>query len=230
MDLQTRFSHIHTIFNELFAMAASSSAKSKLTFEDVATFPRPGMSFPLSFKFTPDDGLVTCLYSPENTLTQQVYSIPSENVFAKVLNLQTELEQKELSLEERLRRERMRTMTSGVSSYAWASGASGVQRLLIPTGGAVHIQEGMEGSLRQITAKGAKAAIDPRFSPDGEMVAFVRESELFVVAADGHSPERQLTFGADPAQGIHNGLAEFVAQEEFSRYFIYFFLGGGGQK
>src|SRR6202022_368589 len=58
-------------------------------------------------------------------------------------------------------------------------------------------------------------AIDPQLSPDGLHVAFVRDGELHVLATAGTTEPRVLTSGA--TDGITNGLAEFIAQEEMSR-------------
>ncbi len=53
--------------------------------------------------------------------------------------------------------------------------------------------------------------IDPKISPKGHYVSFVRNQNLFVInLADGK--EKQLT--ADGGGTIHNAEAEFVAQEE----------------
>ena len=55
-----------------------------------------------------------------------------------------------------------------------------------------------------------------QFSPDGASVAFVQDSEVYVVPANGSSPPRQVTFGAR-GSGKTNGLADFIAQEEMAR-------------
>ena len=42
--------------------------------EEIARFPLPGMSVPGAFAFRPDDGLLTCLYSPDKSLTNLLYA------------------------------------------------------------------------------------------------------------------------------------------------------------
>jgi dipeptidyl-peptidase-4 len=144
-----------------------------------------------------------------------------------------------LSLEEKLRRERQRLHAVGVTTYYWTSsppqplsGKASMpppMRLMVPLQGNVFVQEGWDvSSLRMVYSRkggGASAdgpgAIDPQLSPDGSMVAFVRGGELCccsVDAATGNqgAPVAQLTFGAQ--EGVTHGLADFVAQEEMDRY------------
>lgn len=55
---------------------------------------------------------------------------------------------------------------------------------------------------------------DPKVSPKGRYVSFVRDNDLFVVDVErGH--ERQLT--ADGSDVVSSGVAEFIAQEEMDR-------------
>ncbi|GJM90913.1 hypothetical protein PR202_ga07238 [Eleusine coracana subsp. coracana] len=57
--------------------------------------------------------------------------------------------------------------------------------------------------------------IDPHLSPNGSMIAYVRDDELHVLGfSDGET--RQLTYGARESGKIH-GLAEYIAQEEMDR-------------
>jgi dipeptidyl aminopeptidase/acylaminoacyl peptidase len=58
-----------------------------------------------------------------------------------------------------------------------------------------------------------KGVYDPKFSPRGDAIAFVRSGNLFVVDLVGR--ERQLT--TDGEGTVQNGVAEFVAQEEMGR-------------
>ena len=52
----------------------------KITPEDVARYPYPGLSIPTGIAFSPDDALITYLHSAEGTLTQQLYAFdPATN-------------------------------------------------------------------------------------------------------------------------------------------------------
>lgn len=68
--------------------------------------------------------------------------------------------------------------------------------------------------------KQTKSPIDPQLSPDGTMVAWSCDGEVYVKAACAAplAPPIRLSFGADPTNGLSHGIAEFVAQEEMDRY------------
>jgi len=125
----------------------------------------------------------------------------------------------------------------GVTSYAWSSGhGAGRARLMLSLQGSVYVRDGTdcgEGGMRCIYDRDTLGpAIDPQLSPNGKMVAFVVDGEIFTVAVgeggqedDSHSVEQrrrrqqptQLTSGARE-NGTVNGLADFVSQEEMGRH------------
>jgi len=141
-----------------------------------------------------------------------------------------------LSLEEKLRRERMRLHATGVTSVEWAK--SGNDRILFPLLGNIYVQDG-RASARCVYDKNLfndasvetdetfsgvvgrdKSAVDPHLSPNGQMVAFVIAGELFTVPATNSVPNANLTritFGAKE-NGVLHGLADFIAMEEMDRY------------
>ncbi|MEN1944783.1 S9 family peptidase [Luteimonas sp. MJ293] len=120
-----------------------------------------------------------------------------------------------LSDEEKARRERQRIAgLSGIVDYQWAPDAS---RLLFPLGGELYLYDlAGEGTaaVRQLT-DGGGFATDPKLSPKGGFVSFIRERNLWVIdLADGR--EAQLT--DDGSDVIGNGVPEFVADEEMGRH------------
>jgi dipeptidyl-peptidase-4 len=114
-----------------------------------------------------------------------------------------------LTAEERARRERMRLVTRGITSFSAAEDGS---RLLIPLSGRLFVFERQGEQTRELPAPGP--VIDPSLSPDGKQVAFVTGGDLYVSAVAGGAA-RRLTQRASEA--IENGVAEFVAQEEMGR-------------
>ena len=58
---------------------------------------------------------------------------------------------------------------------------------------------------------------DARVSPKGNFVSFVRDGAVFVIELST-GKETQITPDAEPEKAISYGVAEFVAQEEMSRY------------
>ncbi|PJJ96723.1 S9 family peptidase [Lysobacteraceae bacterium NML91-0213] len=120
-----------------------------------------------------------------------------------------------LSDEEKARRERQRIAgLSGIVDYQWSPDAT---TLLFPLGGELYLYDlAKQGSdaVQRLT-DGSGFATDPKLSPRGGYVSFVRARNLWVIdLASG--AERQLTF--DGSDTIGNGVAEFVADEEMGRH------------
>lgn len=181
---------------------------------EVAQIPAPGMSFPADLAFSPDDYLVTYLYSPERSLTRQLFAFDIQSGQHKLLVTPPGggTTEENVSPEEALRRERMRQLEVGVTQYAWSKQG---ERLLIPAQGSIYISDEPFSPLRCLWQSQAKPALDARFSPDSLWVAFVLEAELYVISTNG-GEARQLTSGARQAGKTH-GLAEYIAQEEMDR-------------
>jgi dipeptidyl-peptidase-4 len=199
---------------------------SALPLEEVARRPWPGLAIPGDIQFSPDDELVTFLYSPDGTLNRQLFAFdPSTGqrrlLLAPAAGGTTE---ETVSLEEALRRERQRQLETGVTHYAWSKEGG---RILLPLQGDLFVLDSPDAEPRLLVAGEGQAIIDPRFSPDGRWVAFVQEAELHVIPVDGGQP-RRLTFGARES-GRSNGLAEFVAQEEMARAHGYWWSPDSGR-
>jgi dipeptidyl-peptidase-4 len=196
-------------------MTTSERPPTTLTLADVAHYPRPGTTAPRRVEFTPDGAAVTYLFSGAGTLEQQLWrhdlatgerrSLTEDDAAAP--------ETGEFSIEEQLRRERSRTRERGVTDYQWGrEDGDGQLVLLVPRGGALYARRG-DGPLTRLPD--TEGALDPTLSPDGRRVAFVRGDELWVTALDAAEPPRQLTTGA--GDGVTNGVAEYIAQEEMGR-------------
>lgn len=200
------------------------SSDSPITLEDIATYPLPGTATPGALKFSPDGRWLTWLDSPHDSLSRELFAL--ELASAETAQLRRVVEppgggvsEDNLSPEEKLARERLRMRDLGITSYAWARYAD---RMLIPLTGEIWLQDGVDAPLRKLVGKSdadARPALDPSLSPDGKHVAFVRGNELWVAAADGSSPPRQVTKGALP--GKTRGLAEYIAAEEMGRHHGY---------
>ncbi len=183
--------------------------------EEVARLPPPGMNGPVSFAFSPDDALVSFLFSPECGLERQLYFFDVDTGERRALagpGPPGGVHEEDLPLEEVLRRERQRELGLGVTRYAWARDAS---RLVVPLADGVYVGDGSGDELHKLVGAGPGPLLDPTLSPDGTRLAFVRDDEVHVVPVDG-GEARQLTYGA-AGTGRTHGLAEFVAQEEMGR-------------
>jgi len=117
-----------------------------------------------------------------------------------------------LSDEEKARRERQRiSAQSGIVDYQWAPDG---KRLLFPLGGDLFLYDLDNKAVRQLT-HGEGFATDPKVSPKGGFVSFIRARNLWVIdLATG----KQLALTSDGSETIGNGVAEFVADEEMDRH------------
>ena len=195
------------------APRGEGATQAALRVEDVVQQPLPGYTQPVSFAFSSDGKLLTCLWSPEGTLTRQLYGFdPATRRLSPLLS--GAVSEARMSLEEKLRRERTRERGLGVSRYYWSKRGNVV---LVPdTSGLLVHSLGGAVECAVAAAPGAAPLLDPQLSPDGSMLAFVRDGDLFVApAAASGAPARQLTF-RNGATTTH-GLAEYIAQEEMQR-------------
>ena len=120
-----------------------------------------------------------------------------------------------LSDEEKARRERQRIAAlSGIVDYQWSPDG---KAMLFPLGGELYFYDlsktGKE-AVRKLT-NGGGFATDPKISPKGGFVSFIRGRNLWVIDLVS-GKEVQLT--GDGSDTIGNGVAEFVADEEMDRH------------
>ncbi len=121
--------------------------------------------------------------------------------------------QETVSDAERARRERLRIADSGFAAFALSpDGAS----ILVNLSNRLFLISRASRKVRALTQPGPDAIIDPRFSPDGKNIAFVRGHDLFVQEVTGTGPARAVTRGG--TEDLMHGLAEFVAEEEMARH------------
>ncbi len=185
-----------------------------LTLEEVAHYPRPGTVGPRQITITPDGRAVAYLLAALGSLTQELWTYDLASGERRQITdaAGRVVPEEDLSLEEQLRRERGRVRERGVTGYQFArAGGDGPLVLLAPLEGALYVRHGA-GPLELLA--GSEGANAPRLSPDGAQVAFVRDGEIYVMTARG-GLAHQLTEGAE--DGLTNGLADYIAQEEMGR-------------
>ncbi|KAF7071139.1 hypothetical protein CFC21_076539 [Triticum aestivum] len=195
--------------------------------EDIVQHPLPGYGAPVALSFSPDDRRVAFLYSPDGTLHRKVFTFDPAKGRQELLFAPPDgggLEEGNLSAEERLRRERSRERGLGVTRYEWrarrSGGPSSRAGIVVPLPSGVYFQD-LSGSepVLKLQSSSTSPIIDPHLSPDGTMIAYVRDDELQCKTYnfgfdDGET--RQLTYGARESGKVH-GLAEYIAQEEMER-------------
>ena len=131
------------------AQKARLDSASPIQSGDVATLPRPGSSAPSSVRFHSGGGMVWVTYllpSDPTSLTRQLYAADVRTgetleLFQPSGGGGTE---DDFTPEEKLRRERLRMMATGVTSYAWSAG-EGSGTMLIPFGGALWVLDDQLG-------------------------------------------------------------------------------------
>lgn len=190
----------------------------KLTLEAI-TGPLP-LSGPTLMKpqVAPDGSRVTFLRGKDrdrNQLDLWEYDIASGQTRLLVDSKQVLPGGETLSDVEKARRERQRIAAySGIVDYQWAPDA---RALLFPLGGELYLYDLTKtgaAAVRKLT-QGEGFATDPKISPKGGFVSFVRERNLWAIElASG----QQLQLTRDGSQTIGNGVAEFVADEEMNRH------------
>lgn len=117
--------------------------------------------------------------------------------------------QESLSAEEKARNERQRQLGTGITNYLLSPQED---RILLPLAGALHLYDLSSGSLKKLPIRGRP--LDPKWSPDGQWIAYVRAYDLYAFQVR-EQKELRLTYGG--RVDLTHGLAEFVAQEEMRR-------------
>ena len=203
-----------------------SDHPSTIPIEEIAKFPPPGMSAPVSFSFSPNDTLLTYLYGPDRSPVRQLYALDTQTGESRVIQATVEPESEELSIEEQLLRQRQRQLGQGIVRYSWADSRD-TDTILIPAQSGVYIKDGSDAPARLVLSSDGGPIQDPQLSPDGSQVAYVMDSEVYAAPTSGGEP-RQLTSGARGTGRTH-GLAEYIAQEEMHRLHGFWWSRDGSQ-
>jgi len=194
---------VKSVILVLLALAATSTA-ADLTLDDV--FAKPEGALPRRFRFSPDGKRLAYLLERADRLSD-LWAIDLPDGKPRIL-IKAEGRQ-ELTSEQRAARERKRERGSGVTSFAWRPGSG---EILVPRSGDLFLWQA--GKLKRLTRTKA-AERDARWSPDGRLLAYVRDDNLFVRLVD-KGTERQLTKWGGGKRRC--GLAEFIAGEELGRH------------
>jgi dipeptidyl-peptidase 4 len=119
--------------------------------------------------------------------------------------------EEKLSPVEKAARERMRVTAAGFASFQITDDGT---LILLSLSGKLYTVERATKTARELpTGKGF--LLDPRFSPDGKKVSYVRDHDVYVLDLASHKETRVTTGGTAL---VEHGVAEFVAQEEMSRF------------
>jgi dipeptidyl-peptidase-4 len=119
--------------------------------------------------------------------------------------------EEKLSPEEKAARERMRVSAGGFTNFQLNDDGS---LILLSLSGKLYTVERAKKRVTELpTGKGF--LLDPKFSPDGKKVSYVRAHDVYVLDLATQKETRVTTGGTAL---IEHGVAEFVAQEEMARF------------
>ncbi|KAB2596804.1 dipeptidyl peptidase 8-like [Pyrus ussuriensis x Pyrus communis] len=186
--------------------------------EEIVQYPLPGYIAPTSISFSPDDTIITYLFSPDHTLNRKVFAFDLKTGKQELCFSPPDggLDESNISPEEKLRRERLRERGLGVTRYEWVKTSSKRKAIMVPLPAGIYFQD-LSSSNAELNLPRASGSpiIDPHLSPDGTMVGYVRDCELHVLNLL-YNESIQLTYGAR-GDVLTHGLAEYIAQEEMDR-------------
>ncbi len=202
---------------------SAPAAAEPLSIERVFASPGLGGAVPRGVKLSPDGRWLTVLKNrPEDRERYDLWGFDRKSGQWRMLVDSKALSSgKELSEAEKMQRERQRIGDlKGVVSYEWNADS---QSVLVP----------LDGELFRVTLDGASQKLgggggdllNPKLSPKGGYVSFVRGQRLWAGKTGGEaapvSPEEK-------ADTVHWGEAEFVAQEEMARITGYWWAPDDG--
>jgi dipeptidyl-peptidase-4 len=170
---------------------------------------------PGEYLWSPDGGSVTYLSGDfEHGQPDDVITVNAANGATSVLVPQTRLAAiYGASNDERDRDHRARY---GVSSYLWSPDS---KHLIFDNTGTLWVYDLRKNTAVEAANTGAGSGDDPKFSPDGHSISFIRDHNLHVLAMESHH-DAALTNTTEPT--LLNGEVDWVYEEELdvrSNYF-----------
>lgn len=192
---------------------AAMQPAGNLTFERVFASPALNGPAPRAVKLSPDGRYITLLRN--RTEDRERYDLWGFDRQSGEWRMLVDSEQvgsgRELSEAEKMQRERLRIGDlKGIVTYEWSADGKSI---LVPLDGDLYLAR-LDGTVTRLTET-SEGELNPRLSPKGTMIAFVRDQRLWTGPIGGTEP-RPITPAGEPAT-VHWGEAEFVAQEEMGR-------------
>ncbi|HEU0044880.1 MAG TPA: DPP IV N-terminal domain-containing protein [Sphingomonas sp.] len=192
--------------------ADAQTGAGDLTLKRVFASPDLSGQQPRSLKLSPDGTLLTVLRNRADERERlDLWAIDTRSGAERMLVDSKKIGSgAELSEAEKMQRERARIGGSrGIVAYEWAPDG---RSILVPLDGDLYLAT-LDGRPRRLTNTPA-GELNPKISPKGGFVSFVRDQNLYVQPLGG-GEARAVTQGG--AGTVHWGEAEFVAQEEMDR-------------
>jgi dipeptidyl-peptidase 4 len=195
-------------------MASEAAAQSgRLTLERVFASPDLNGPQPRATKLSPDGKYLTLLRNrPDEKERFDLWAMDTgTGEWRMLVDSKKVGSGAELSEAEKMQRERARIGgTKGIVAYDWAPDGKSI---LVPLDGELY-RAGLDGKVEKLPAA-AGPKLNAEISPAGGYASYVQDQNLVVMALADRAP-RMIT--QDGNGTVHWGEAEFVAQEEMTRF------------
>jgi dipeptidyl-peptidase-4 len=208
------------LFALLAFAQASAPAKKPLTIE--AIFAAGGITGrgPETLEWSPDSTRFSFVQRDDSGEHAELWSVDAATGEKKLLLNEAKLASLLTSPDKiKNEREKERITRYHIASYHWAPDS---QHLLFDSLGQLWYYT-LDGAAIQLTSS-PDPSTDPKFSPDGDRVAYVRKHNLCVRSISSNS-EKQLT--SDKDDDLLNGEVDWVYAEELDVRSNYFWSPGG---
>ena len=221
-----QFFSVVIVYSFLVLPAFSQSAKKPLTIE--AIFAEGGIAGrgPETIKWSPDSTKFSFIQRDDSGEHGQLWYVDATSGEKKVLVSEVKLAALAPSANQiKDEREKERVTRYHVAAYEWAPDS---KHLLFDSQGQLWLYTIENGTGVQITSAPEPSG-DPKFSPDGNKVSYLREHNLYVRPVDG-GQEKQLTkpTGDKEKDGnLLNGEIDWVYAEELDVRSNYFWSPNG---
>lgn len=197
-------------------LVATPTMAEKLTIDRIFNGGSLSGPTPAGLQLSPDGSRATFRRAkPDDQRTFDLWEYNIQDATARLLVDSATLAPggEQLSDAEKARRERARTAgLNGIISYQWSPDG---RKLLFPIAGQLFLYElGAPADKAVVKLDTGGEVIDPKISPRGRYVSWVRDQNLWVHDLETGATTRLTDDGAGT---VHNGEAEFVAQEEMDR-------------
>jgi dipeptidyl-peptidase 4 len=221
-----RFLHLMLVCSLLISCAFSQSAKKALTIE--AIFAEGGISGrrPETIKWSPDSTKFSFIQRDDSGEHGQLWYVDAATGERQVLVSEARLAALAPPVGKiKDEREKERITRYHVAAYEWAPDS---KHLLFDSQGQLWLYTIENGTAVQITSAPDPSS-DPKFSPDGSKIAYLRQHNLYVRALTG-GKEKQITKPTgdkDKDENLLNGEVDWVYAEELDVRSNYFWSPNG---
>jgi dipeptidyl-peptidase-4 len=181
-----------------------------LTVEEIWGQPSQTGAPPQGIQWTPDGGRVTYL-SPDSDLMQV---LPTDGTSTMLIS-HTKLSA--LGSSTSNEKDKDHRARYGMASYLWAPDS---KHILFDSGGQLFLYSLDNGTAIDIASTGSGSGDDPKFAPNGQLLSYVRDHNLYVHRFKDQASEAQLTTGRE--QTLLNGEVDWVYLEELNVRSNYF--------